>query len=421
MTAAIAAQQGRDPAVWLQWGGPHRNFVSASTGLAELWRPEGPRRLWSRPLGDGHSSILVDGDRLYTMYRPIDRVAAGQWGEEEVVVALDAAAGKAIWEHRYPAPINGPNFNLNFRFGAGPYATPLVVGDRMFTAGTNTQIFAFDKRTGTVLWSHDLVKEFRAPPTLIRPAVKVGYTCSPIAYKDTIILPAGGPGQAVMAFSQRDGSVVWKSQSFDIAHAAPILITVGGQEQLVVVGGRDVNGLDPNDGRLLWSHRHDTQGDMNISTPVWGEGDLLFVSSAYNGGSRMLHLAREGAETKVKELWFSNRLRVHFGTVIRIGNHVYGSSGDFGPAFFTAIDVRTGDVAWQDRSFGRASFLHADGKLVVLDEEGNLGLVKVSPQGLTVLTKAPVMTRLAWTAPTLVGTKLYLRDRKTIMAVELGR
>jgi hypothetical protein len=99
---------------------------------------------------------------------------------------------------------------------------------------------------------------------------------------------------------------------------------------------------------------------------------------------------------------------------------VYGSSGDFGPAFFTAINVKDGKVAWQDRALARASFLYADNKFVILDEDGDLAIASPGQSGLQIHAKASVMKKLAWTVPTLSGTKLYLRDRGTIMALDLG-
>jgi hypothetical protein len=160
---------------------------------------------------------------------------------------------------------------------------------------------------------------------------------------------------------------------------------------------------------------------LNISTPVWSPTDhVLFVSSAYGTGSRAIELHQASGKTTPTEKWFSGRMRIHIGTAIRVGNYVYGSSGDFGPAFITAIDVGSGKIAWQDRSFSRAQLLYADGKLVILDEDGNLGLATVTPEGLQVLAKAPVLDNLAWTPPTLVGTRLFARDRKNIAAFELG-
>jgi outer membrane protein assembly factor BamB len=404
------------PQSWPQWGGPDRNFVSDATGLADSWPESGPRQVWRRPLGLGHSSIVAEPGRLYTMYRPGQEITRkGPWEPREIVVALEATTGKTLWEHEYPSE------PLNFSFGAGPHATPLITGDLVVTVGTNKQLHALDKSTGRVVWSHDLVKEYGAPPTLIRPAVKAGHGSSPLAYKDTVILQVGGPGQAVMAFRQKEGSVAWKGGDFLTAESAPILIDVGGQTQLVVLGGQSVNGLDPDTGRVLWSHAHDTDGDMNNSTPVWGPDDILFITSAYNQGSRALRVTRTGTATHVEELWFTRRFRLMFSNALRLGHHVYGTSGDFGPAFLGAIDVRTGEITWQARGFGRSSLLHADDKVVILDEDGRLVLTRLSPAGHEVLAQAQIFGGTAWTVPTLVGTTLFARDRREVVALDLGR
>lgn len=397
-TTAIAA----DPESWLQWGGPKRNFMLETKSLPDTFPEGGPKRLWNRELGEGHSSILVENGRLYTMYRPSS-------SDQEAVIALDAATGKTVWEHRYDAPSG----DLDFSRGAGPHGTPLIVGDRLFASGTRKMLLVLDKRSGKPLWSHDLMKEYGAP----KPGR--GHAPSPLAYKNTVIVPAGGAGQALMAFNQHDGSLVWKAGTVQYSPASPVIINIGGQDQLVYFAGDQIAGFNPNDGALLWTHPHQTEYGLNISTPVWGSDNILLVSSAYNSGSRALKLTQSGGKTTVEELWFNNRMRVHFGTIIRLGDYAYGSSGDFGPAFLTAINVKTGEVAWQDRSFARASFVYADGKLLLLDEDGTLGLATVSPSGLKVLARAPVMTRLAWTLPTLAGRTVYVRDRKSIAAYGL--
>jgi outer membrane protein assembly factor BamB len=350
----------------------------------------------------------MHGDRLYTAYRPPVE-APNSWASEEIVTALDEASGRTLWEYRYPAR------PLNFRFGAGPYATPLLVEGRLFALGTNNQLMALDAESGRPLWSHDLVAEYGAQEVLVRPAVKAGMSCSPIAHGNLVIVTAGGrPGQSVMAFDQRTGAVAWRSGDFDLSQSSPILIDVLGETHLVVFGGRNVNGLDPTNGRLLWSHPHDTDGDMNISTPVWTADRLLFLSSGYNGGARLLQLNRTADGIRPAERWFSSQLRIHLGNALRSGSFVVGSSGDFGPAFLTALDLETGRRLWQDRSFSRAQLVAAGDKILVLDEDGTLGLTRASETGLEVLAKAPVLTNLAWTPPTLVGSSLYVRDRRSI-------
>ena len=415
--AALAWAQGVGGTAvpdWTQFGGPTRDFMVETTGLATSWPASGPRQLWSRALGDGHSSIIVDGARLFTMYRPL--AAAGSTPqEEEVVIALDAKTGKTLWESRHDGSVKG----LDISRGLGPYSTPIIVGDRLFAATTRRELVAFDKASGKRLWEHDLKTAFGAP---LEDSYHGGYSCSPIAYKNTVILMLGGKDQAMAAFDQATGKLVWKTGNFAGAPSSPTLIDIDGQQQLIVLGGDSVNGLDPNSGQILWSHPHVTDFGLSVSIPVWWPSThLLFLSSAYNSGSRVLELHQQGGKTTVAERWFSRRMRVHFGSIIRLGDHVYASSGDFGPTFLMAVDIKTGDVAWQERAFAKSQLLYADGKFIILDEDGQLGLASMSPTGLTVLAKASVLQNISWTPPTLVGTTLYARDRRTAMALDLGR
>ncbi len=411
-TIPSAAQEA---AGWRQWGGLGRDFITDVTGLADRWPAEGPPVLWSRPLGTGHSAILVDDGRLFTQYRVGNgRDRGGPWDEEEIVIALAASDGATLWEYTYPSR------HENFDYGAGPHATPLLVGDRLFAAGTNKQLFAFDKRSGEVLWSHDLIADFGAPTNLIRAIVKTGFGSSPIAYKDMVIVPVGGPGQSLMAFRQRDGEVAWRGGDFLFSPSPPILIDLDGQTQLVYLAGASVVGLDPDDGQVLWAVPHDPGNDLNMTAPQWGDDNILFLSSGYRAGSRAIRLTLDGQTSRTEELWFTSRIPFMFLNTIRRGSFVYGTSGTFGPAFMTALDVRTGEPAWQQRGFKRASLLYADDKFIVMDEDGDLALTRMTPEGMTVLARAPLFDTTSWTVPTLVGTTLYARDREKIVALDLG-
>jgi outer membrane protein assembly factor BamB len=194
---------------------------------------------------------------------------------------------------------------------------------------------------------------------------------------------------------------------------------VDGQDQLVCFMASAVVGIDPADGSFVWTFPHRTNWGLNISTPVWGEDNLLFISSAYGSGSDMIRLTKRDGKTIPQKVWSANRMHIHHGTAIRVGDYLYGSSGDFGPAPLTAIEASTGKVAWQDRAFPKANFIYADGKFIVLDEDGTLALANFSPQGLQVLSKVNLLESNAWTAPTLVGKRLFIRDRTSMMALDL--
>ena len=374
-----------------------------SKGLANSWPAEGPRQLWSRKLGEGYSGIAVEEGLLFTLVHR---------NNQEVVIALDASTGKTIWEYTYAITFLK---EMNMDKGVGPHSTPLVAGMWVFTVGATGQLHCLNKKTGHLIWSRDLYKEFNGT-VLAR-----GYSSSPIAYRDLVIVPVGGQQHGLMAFRQLDGSVAWKGQNFKNSHSSPILVRFAGQDQVVVLMHTVIAGIDPRSGELIWSLPHEVIGDHIVLTPLWGEDNLLFYSSAYNGGSRLLRLSQKDGKTCAEEIWFNNKMRVHHGNVIRIDNCIYGSSGDFGPTFLTALDVRTGKVLWQERSLPKAMLLYADEKFIILDEDGVLSLANLDRQGLKLLSSAELLSSKAWTPPSLVGTKLFVRDRMNLMALDLGR
>ena len=406
LVLVAATVQEPAPAGWPQWGGPQRNFRVADADMPRTWGDDGPRRLWRRALGEGYSSILADGDLLFTMYRD---------GDDEVVVALDAATGATRWRHAYHAPLLHDGYFdvwLNSA-GPGPYSSPLLAGGSVFTIGVNGQFHALDARTGALQWSHNLVELFDLDDYN-------AFASSPIAYGENVIQPLGGSAHGVAAFDRRSGAVAWRSPAFDLGPGSPLLIDVDGHTQLVVLGQQEVVGLDPRDGRRLWSHPHENELGLNISLPLWGPGNTLFVSSAYDGGSRLIRLNRGGQRTTANEAWYNGRMRVHFGNALRMGNLILGSTGDFGPAFIAALDAETGAEVWRERSFARAHLLDAGGLLVIVDEDGEIALASATSDGLRVHARAELLTANAWTPPTLVGRTLYVRDRRDVVALDLG-
>ncbi|HWL93262.1 MAG TPA: PQQ-binding-like beta-propeller repeat protein [Phycisphaerae bacterium] len=396
----------RAAAQWQQWGGPGRDFKIQSADLADKWPESGPKVLWSRDLGDGYACIVSDGKRLYTTYHVED---AEKDVHDDVVVALNPADGTTVWEYRDPAPFEK---GMLHDFGYGPRSTPLILGDRLYTVGATAMLTCLDTATGKKIWAVDLRKDHGA--TLL----ERGYGASPFPYKDKIILPIGGEGHAVVAINQADGSLAWKNQSFGPTYASPFIHKVDGEEHLIIFGDKAIHGLDPETGESKWSHEH--AGGANISTPVAGDDGIFFFSSAYGVGSRAVQVSKADGKYKTEELFFNKKLKIHHGNAIRIGDYIYASSGDFGPAFFAAVNVKTGKFGWKKRGITKANSVYADDKLIILDEDGRLYLTKVSPKKIDIISKAQLLEKQAWTVPTLVGKTLYIRDLKKVVAVDLG-
>ena len=131
-----------------------------------------------------------------------------------------------------------------------------------------------------------------------------------------------------------------------------------------------------------------------------------------------MKLSQKDGKTTVEKLWETRKLAIHHGNAIRVNDCVFAIAGGRA-AFFSALDMKTGELLWKERGFSKATCLYADGKLIVLDEDGTLALATATREGLKVLSSAQLCEKVAWTVPTLVGTTLYVRDKKNIMALDL--
>ncbi len=400
-------------AQWLQWGGPNQNFTAETSGLADAWPEDGPKRLWHRKLGTGYSSIVADDSLLYTMYR------TGKKDRYEYTIALDAATGRTVWRKRNLAAIP-PDTEDHGKEFTGPNATPLIVGGRLYTLGRNAALHCHRKTDGTILWKHELQKDFGAQ------IETCGYSCSPVAYGHTIIVPLGRAkedqreGNSLIAFDLGTGAVVWRTQTFRIQHSSPILITVGGEDQFVLCTREGVIGVNPKDGALLWTYALTEEAFSGaFATPVWNGVDILHFSSRETGYG--VKLTRQEGKTTVTELWSNRKAPLGMATPVLIGNMLVGPKGPTSmDTPLLAVDITTGKRHWLRRGFPSAVVVGDAKRVIILDHDGQLGLATATPRGLKTHAKCQITERESFTAPTLVGTTLYLRDEKHIMALDLG-
>jgi outer membrane protein assembly factor BamB len=408
--APTAGAAGATPESWTSWGGPRGDFTAAGGRLAEAWPPEGPRRLWQRPLGGGYSSVLYAEGRLYTLYRD---------GGEEVIVALDAATGATLWEHR-DAPTFWPDMDRSF--GLGPNSTPLLITDRAGAAklvgvGISGRMRAVDARSGKLSWQRDLPREHGRH----KREYEYGYSGNPVAYRGTILALVGGTDAAVVALDPSDGGVVWKSAPGDVSYAQPTIARLAGREHYLFFEQAGLVAIDPATGKTLWKHAIEYRFGTHLTPAVRCDESHLWVSSQFDtGGGRLLEVSDSAAGLVAKELWFSPKLATSHWTLHCQGDFIYGSLGGNGVSRLAAVRWTTGEIAWLERGFPKAQALWADGKLLFLDETGKVVLARVSPEKLEVLASAPIATPNAWTLPTLAGTTLFVRDQEKILALDLA-
>jgi outer membrane protein assembly factor BamB len=368
--------------------------------LADSWPRGGPRKIWSRRLGPGYSGIVGDETRLYTIYRAEGR---------EVVVCLDPRTGETLWEHAYDAPLaerHDPDY------GDGPNSTPLLTDGRVYTLGVAGLMHALDAETGRVLWSKDLWGDLKGT------FLELGYSSSPIAFKETVIVLVGGEDRGAVAFDKADGHIVWQGLDFANSYSTPTIMSVLGEDQLVVAMATEVVGADPDTGELKWQYPIRNQYPQNICLPIRVDDDLVFYSTMEAGSRGLRVVSRDSSP--VEERWSSRKFQCFYGAAVRIGDYVYGPSGWSAAPLLAAIDARTGELAWRERGFATANVIGAGDRLLILDEDGKLALATATPDRLTVHSERRILTFPARTPPTLMGTVLFARDQKSILALDLA-
>ena len=267
--------------------------------------------------------------------------------------------------------------------------------------------------SGEILWTHELWGEEFGGNRLGH-----GYGSSPLAYRDTVIVPVGGKDTALVALDQATGAVRWRAHSFRNSYSSPRLQTIAGEEHLVVFMASELIGVDPATGALRWRWPHANQWGHNITMPDV-DGDVIFLSSP-QAGTRGLRLVVEDDGYRPQQIWSTRRIQFYHTTTVQSGGWVYGSTGTNSPAFMTVVNIETGEVGWKKRGFAKANCVEADGKLIILDENGVLYLTEATPEELIVRAQAKLLDRYAWSAPTIVGQTLYVRDQRQILAVDLG-
>jgi len=389
---------------WLQWGGPNGDFTVKTKGLIEKWPNDGPKHLWKRPLGEGYSTILYKNDQLYTMTSK---------GDYEIIISLDAQTGETIWEHRYLRKFWS---DMRSQYGPGPNASPLIVDDKIISVGIAGQLCCLELSSGKLLWKRDLPAEFGRRKRM----EEYGYSASPLLYHSTVIVQVGGNEQAVIAMDPQTGSIRWKGEPGGVSYAQASIIKLAGQDQYIYFSPEGINGLDPATGRLLWHFIIPVDNGNHLTPIVQCDENHIFVSSQFDsGGGRLLKITNENNGMKVKQIWFDSKLQGSCWTNIRIGDFIYGSAGGHNISGLVAFDWRSGKISWYQRRYRMAQCLYSDGKLLFLVKSGKLSIAKVSPKEVDILDTAKITGSVSWTLPTLVSTKLFVRDRKHILALEL--
>jgi outer membrane protein assembly factor BamB len=377
---------------WPQFRGPNRDGVVASFSEPKAW-PDRLSRAWKVDVGEGHASPILVGARVYTFTRQ---------GTNEVMQALDAATGKAIWQTRYAAPVNvNPAAQAH---GPGPKATPTYSDGRLFTLGMGGIVTAFDAASGKQLW--------QKPAGSVLPLY--GTAVSPLVDRGVVIVHVGGHGQgALTAFDASTGAVTWAWSGDGPSYASPIVAEIDGVRQVITLTQESVIGVSASDGRLLWRRPFSTEYTQNIITPIV-MGNIVIVSGVQKPTSAF-RLVKKGDQWSTEDVWENPAASLYMANAVVVGDALFGlSSRNSGQ--YMLLDAKTGKTLWtgMPRQATNAAIVRAGAIVFALEDDAELMVGRVSGSAVQELKRYTVADAATWAAPVVSGNRIFVKDVSTL-------
>lgn len=421
---------------WPQWLGPQRDGVWRETGIIEKFPTNGPAVKWRASIGGGYAGPAVANGRVYIMDRQLAKDAKNPSNAfdravvpgTERVLCLNEANGEMRWQHEYDCP-------YSVSYAAGPRTTPLVRDGKVYTLGTEGNLFCLDAATGKIVWSRDFKKEFGVPTPLW------GFSAHPLLDGNRLICLVGGPGSTAVAFDKESGKEVWRALTAkEPGYAPPTLIEAGGKRQLIIWHPEAVNSLDPVTGSVYWSEPWAMQNGLNISTPRQ-EQSSLFLTSFYQGSMLLRLDPQKPAATPVwksKKASEKDTTELHsiMSTPFFENGYVYGvcSYGQL-----RGLKAESGERLWETLAattkdgkpvrWGNAFLVKNGERFFLCNELGDLIIARLTPAGYEEISRAHLLDPtneapgrpVVWSHPAFANRTVFARNDKEVIAVNLAK
>jgi outer membrane protein assembly factor BamB len=394
---------------WPGWRGPTGMGHCEDNSLPLVWGgQENANVLWKVPLpgveakaaqDQNQSSPIVFGDRVFitASYWPGAK-ADGKAHPEHHVACYRATDGKRLWDVTVEP---GPWLFADLR-GGYTAPTPAADANRVYVVFGSSVIAALD-HDGKQLWRKEITP-FK---------FDVALASSPVLFGETVILQCDENDRQsrLIAFDKKSGEVKWeeKRPKAGFAHSTPVLATIGGKEQLLVSASNAIEGVDPTNGRMIWTCA--ARGDT--VSPVLGNG-VVYIDTGRGGPGFAVDPTGAGDVAKTHLKWKLPQIPEGYGSPVVAGEFLYRLHA---PETLKCIKMPTGEVVYTERLPGVSapSSPIACGQRVYLASAGKSYVVKAGPTFEILATND--LGDASPASPAAAGGKLFLKGRKWLFCI----
>jgi len=379
---------------WTNFRGPKRDGKYEEASVSTNWPASGLPLLWKQPVGIGHASFVVADGKAYTIE---------QRRNQEVVAAYDVNNGRELWTQKWNAEYTDST-------GNGPRATPTWEDGRLYALGATGELRCINAGSGAVIWGKNILTDNQANN------LPWAMAASPLIVDDkVIVLPGGANGKSVVAYNKMTGAPVWKVLDDPQAYVSPMLVDLAGRRQIVVVSSFRVVGLAPENGALLWSYSWDTDNGINVSQPIMVDRNRFFISSGYGKGAALVEVKGSGNSFTASTIWENKNMKNKFNSSVLHNGYIYGLD----EGILVCLDVNTGERKWKDGRYGYGQVILAGDHLIVTSDQGEVALVKASPDKYTEVVRFAALKGQTWNYPAIAEGKLLVRNSNEMAAYNI--
>ena len=383
---------------WVGFRGPRSDGHYEERPILTNWPTAGLRLLWRQPIGGGYASFAIAQGLAFTIE---------QRREEEAATAYDVQTGHEIWANRWKDKFSDPYAE------DGPRATPAWSEGKVYALGAMGELRCLETLSGKLIWSRNVLVENNGQ------APTYGVAASPLIEQEKLIVLTGaGHGHSVVCYDKHHGKVIWSALDDVMGYASPMLVTLAGQQQLLICAETRTVGLRLEDGKLLWEYPWRVLHDQNpIAQPVMLDTNRFLLSAGYFTGCAAVEIARNDTGFAARKVWQNKNLKNKFTSSVLWQGHIYGLDEDI----LTCLDAETGERKWKDGHYGYGQLLLASGHLIILSGDGDLALVRATPERHEEMARFSAIHGKTWNHPAIADGKLFVRNAAEMACFEISR
>jgi outer membrane protein assembly factor BamB len=401
------------PGAWPRFRGANLDAISPEpTRLLDTFGTNGPPRLWSLSLGEGHGGAAVWNGRVFLLDYDEKKRA-------DTLRCFSLDDGREIWRRWYDVPVKR-NHGMS-------RTVPAVTDRHVVTIGPKCHTMCVRPDSGDLLWGLDMVATY---------GTKIpGWYAGQCPFVDdglAILAPAGS-NTLMVAVDCETGQPVWSTpnpRKWNMSHATVMPMTLAGRRMYVYAAVGGVAGVaadGPNRGAVLWETAAFSPSVVASSPLVLPDG-RIFLTAGYGAGGAMLKIAEQGGKFTVTLLSKHkprDGLSCEQQTPVLLDGHLFGIMPKDAGSLRDQMTCWTpeGKLVWtsgKDGRFGIGPWMVADGKFLILDDDGVMTMARATPAGYAPLARARVLPGVdSWAPPALVAGRLLIRDSHTMVCLDM--